>query len=115
VSQATGIFLDYFRAIKKSKKLISLSTTEWKSIMKLRMDRTLKFWVDVAYEDIRSDHPNLTKRQLLAHILCHYEARGDAMRDLDADGTIAWKASPMMLMGLSDAERDAEAELADFP
>jgi hypothetical protein len=79
--------------------------------MKLRMDRTLKFWVDVAYEDIRSDHPNLTKRQLLAHILCHYEARGDAMRDLDGNGKIIWKASLRFLSMLADAERDAQDEL----
>jgi len=28
------------------------------------MDKTLRFWVDVAYEHIKSDHVNLTKRQL---------------------------------------------------
>jgi hypothetical protein len=30
------------------------------------MDKTLRFWVDVAYENIKSDHPKLTKRQLVA-------------------------------------------------
>ena len=48
--------------------------------MKLRMDKTLKFWVDVAYDEIKSDHDNLTKRQLVAQILRQYERRGDAMR-----------------------------------
>jgi hypothetical protein len=37
------------------------------SAMKLRMDATLRFWVDVAYESIKSDHINLTKRQLGAN------------------------------------------------
>jgi hypothetical protein len=30
--------------------------------MKIRMERALSFWVDVAYENIKSDHPKLTKR-----------------------------------------------------
>jgi hypothetical protein len=83
--------------------------------MKLRMDTTLRFWVDVAYEDIKSDHPNLTRCQLFAYILREYEARGDAMRYLNARGKIGWKPSPSMLMALADAERDAQDDLADLP
>ena len=79
------------------------------------MDRTLRFWVDVAYEDIKADQPNLTKRQLLAQILREYEERGHAMRCLDKQGKIAWKASPRFLTMLADAERDARDELEDFP
>jgi hypothetical protein len=82
--------------------------------MKFQMDRTLRFWVDVAYENIKSDHPKITKRQLVAQILRQYERRGDAMRYLDA-GKIAWKASPRFLTMLADAERDARDELEDFP
>ena len=62
--------------------------------MKFRMDATLRFWVDVAYDDIKLDHINLTKRQLVAQILRQYERRGDAMRYLDNQGKIVWKASP---------------------
>ena len=82
--------------------------------MKFRMDATLRFWVDVAYEEIKSDHINLTKRQLLAQILRQYERRGHAMRCLDKQGKIAWKASPRFLTMLADAERDAQDELQDF-
>jgi hypothetical protein len=82
--------------------------------MKHRMDKTLKFWVDVAYENIKRDHPNLTKRQLVAQILREYERRGDAMRHLNKDGKIIWKASPRFLGMLADAERDAENDLDDF-
>lgn len=82
--------------------------------MKFRMDATLQFWVDVAYEAIKSDHINLTKRQLLAQILRQYEGRGDAMRCLDNQGKIAWKASPQFLTMLADAERDAQDELEDL-
>jgi hypothetical protein len=82
--------------------------------MKFRMDATLRFWIDVAYEDIKSDHPKLTKRQLVAQILRQYQERGDAMRYLDNQGKIAWKASPRFLTKLADAERDAQDELEDF-
>jgi hypothetical protein len=83
--------------------------------MKLRMDKTLQFWVDVAVEHIKSDHIDLTKRQLVAQILREYERRGDAMRCLEKHGKIAWKASPRFLTMLADAERDARDDLAEFP
>jgi hypothetical protein len=83
--------------------------------MKLRMDKTLRFWVDVAYENVKSDHPKLTKRRLIAQILHQYQDRGDAMRYLDVEGKIAWKASPRFLTKLADAERDAQDELEEFP
>ena len=83
--------------------------------MKFRMDATLRFWVDVAYDDIKLDHIDLTKRQLLAQILRKYEKRGHAMRCLDNQGKIGWKASPRFLTMLADAERDAQDELEDFP
>ena len=83
--------------------------------MKFRMDKTLRFWVDVAVEDIKSDHDTLTKRQLVAQILRKYEQRGDAMRYLNANGKIVWKASPRFLTMLADAERDARDDLADWP
>jgi hypothetical protein len=78
------------------------------------MDKTLRFWVDVAYESIKSDHINLTKRQLIAQILRQYEGRGDAMRYLDNQGNIAWKASRRFLTMLADAEREAQDELEEF-
>ena len=83
--------------------------------MKRRMEKTLKFWVDAAYEEIKRDHANLTRRQLLAQILQQYERRGDALRCLDKQGKIVWKASPRFLTMLADAERVAEDDLADFP
>src|SRR5438093_9728800 len=85
------------------------------STMKFRMDKTLRFWVDVAYDDIRADHIDLTKRQLVAQILRRYEERSDAMRYLDANGKMTWKASPRFLTMLADAEREAQDELEDFP
>ena len=83
--------------------------------MKFRMDKVLQFWVDVAAEHIKPDHANLAKRQLLAQILQQYEQRGDAMRYLNRDRKIAWKASPRFLNMLADAERNARDDLADSP
>ena len=83
--------------------------------MKFHMDKTLRFWVDAAIEHIKSDHIDLTRRQLLAQILREYERRGDAMRYLNEHGKIAWKASPRFLTMLADAERDARNDLAEFP
>ena len=82
--------------------------------MKFRMDATLRFWIDVAHDEIKLDHIDLTKRQLVAQILRRYEERGDAMRCLDNRGRIAWKASPRFLTMLADVERDAQDELEDF-
>jgi hypothetical protein len=76
--------------------------------MKFRMDATLRFWVDVAYDEIKLDHDNLTKQQLIAQILHQYQESGHAMRCLDNQGKIAWKASPRFLTMLADAERDAQ-------
>jgi hypothetical protein len=81
--------------------------------MKLRMDKTLRFWIDVEYHDIKSDHPNLTKRQLIARILREFEGCGDAMRCLDRNGRIVWRASPSCLERLADAEREAQDDLED--
>lgn len=83
--------------------------------MKFRMNKTLQFLVDVAYERKKWEGAHRTKHQLIAEILREFERRGDAMRHLNAQGKIAWKPSPMMVMELADAERDAEAELAEFP
>jgi hypothetical protein len=82
--------------------------------MKIQMDRTLRFWLDVAYDEIKLDHINLTKRQLVAQILRQYERRGDAMRCLDNQGKVGWRSSPRFLTKLADAERDAQDELEEF-
>jgi len=82
--------------------------------MKLRMHKTLQLWVDAACEHIKRDHPNLTRRQLVAQVLLEYERRGDAMRCLNKHGRLAWKATPRFLNMLDDAERDARDDLAEW-
>jgi hypothetical protein len=83
--------------------------------MKIRLDNTLKFWVDCSYDDRKHENPNHTRAELIAEILREYERHGDAMRYLNAKGQIAWKASPWMLLRLADAEREVQDDLADFP
>jgi len=78
------------------------------------MDKTLSFWVDCSYEDKKYENANRTKAELMAEILREYERSGDAMRYLNANGQIAWKASPWMLSRLADAEREVEDDMADF-
>jgi hypothetical protein len=85
------------------------------STMKLRMDKTLRFWTAVAAEHIKSGNAKLSKRQLVALTLREYERRGNAMRCLNKHGRLAWKATPRFLNRLADAERDARDDLAGWP
>jgi hypothetical protein len=81
--------------------------------MKLRMTKVLRFWVDVEYEHIKHDNPRRSRAQLIAKILCEFEEAGDAMRYLNADGRVAWKATPGMLTRLADAEQEARDDWED--
>jgi hypothetical protein len=90
-------------------------SVEAEPTMKFRMSRILRFWVDVEYDDIKNQAPGRTKSQLIAQILRAFEEAGDAMRYLNADSRVAWKATPRMLIRLADAEREAEDDLADWP
>ena len=83
--------------------------------MTLRMEKTLKFWVDCSYEDKKHENANHARMELIADILRDYERSGHAMRYLNTKGQIAWKASPRMLSILADLEREAEDDLADWP
>jgi hypothetical protein len=51
------------------------------------------------------------KQALIAEVLQEWEQAGEAMRYLDHDGRIAWKATQRMIDRLADAERDAKDEL----
>ena len=72
--------------------------------MKIRIDKTLKFWVEVELERVKSSHPNTSSKALRSSILVEFEAAGDAMRTVNSNGAIAWKATPKMLEKLAEAE-----------
>jgi hypothetical protein len=75
--------------------------------MKLRMTKTLKFWVDDACEQRKAHTPRKRRQALIAEVLHEFEQAGDAMRYLRADGKIGWKATPWMIRRLADTEREA--------
>ena len=84
--------------------------------MKFRMDKILRFWVDVAAEHIKSDQSQFHQTSARgANPASNTNDADDAMRYLNAQGKIAWKASPRFLTMLADAERDARDDLADLP
>jgi hypothetical protein len=82
--------------------------------MKLRMTKSLRFWVDVEYERIRNQDSSRTRARLIPQILREFEEAGDAMRYLNTKGEIAWKATPGMLSRLADAEQEAIDDSAEW-
>jgi hypothetical protein len=82
--------------------------------MKIRMTKALRFWVECDVPDYRAKDPDRTKLELIAQILREFEEVGDAMRYVDGNGRVAWKATPRMLTRLADAEREARDDLAEW-
>ena len=83
--------------------------------MKFHMDEPLRFWIDCSYEARKDQNANRRKADMIAEILHEYERSGDAMRYLNVEGKIAWRASPWMLSRLADAEREVEDDMEDRP
>jgi hypothetical protein len=81
--------------------------------MKLRISKTLKFWVDVACEQRKARDVSKNGRTLAAEVLSEFELAGDAMRYRRANGKIGWKATPRMLDRLADGEREAKDDAED--
>jgi hypothetical protein len=82
--------------------------------MKFRMNKVLRFWVDVEYNRSKNHDPDRAKTEVIAQILRAFEEAGDVMRYLHTKGEIAWKATPGMLARLADAEQEARDDLADW-
>jgi hypothetical protein len=90
-------------------------SVESEPTMKFRMTKVLRFWVECEFDDVKDQGPSRRKSDVLAQILREFEEAGDAMRYLNADGRVAWKATPRMLTRLADAEQEARDDLADWP
>jgi hypothetical protein len=82
--------------------------------MKFHMTKVLRFWVDVEYQRTKNHRPGRPRTDLLAQILGKFEEAGDAMRYLNTNGEIAWKATPGMLSRLADAEQEAIDDMEDW-
>jgi hypothetical protein len=75
--------------------------------MGFRMSRILRFRVDVECERGKVKAADKSGHTLIGEVLLEFEQAGNAMRYLDSEGQVAWKASPRMLARLADAEREA--------
>jgi hypothetical protein len=82
--------------------------------MNIRMDRLLRFWIDVEYEKRKAFANDHSKAEMMAVILLEYERSGNAMRYLNGRRRVAWKASPKMIELLADAELEARDDSDDF-
>ena len=87
-----------------------------KTRMRILMDEILHEFTDRVHEAARLGrngvHP--ASEQVFAKMLAELECSGDAMRFVDAEGRIAWKATPQLRDHLMGLERDARDDLADI-
>ena len=84
--------------------------------MPMLMDEILTELADQAYQPrrLRRNGVQTTRDLVSAEMLGDFEASGDAMRFVDAEGRIAWKATPSLFQYLKDLELDAEEDLEDI-
>jgi hypothetical protein len=80
--------------------------------MTILMDEILQEIVDQTYDAARlGRNGDLPDPDLVsADVLSELEVAGDAMRYVDSERRIDWKASPQLRDYLMDLQRDAEAE-----
>jgi hypothetical protein len=78
--------------------------------MQICMDETLKELVDYVYCTMKSHNIKYAKTKMIADILRQYELNGDAVQ-YHAKGQVAWKATPLLLQKLADAEREDEDDV----
>jgi hypothetical protein len=85
-------------------------------MMPILMDKILTEYADQAYETtrLRRDGVQTTRDLVSAEMLAELEAAGNAIRFVDAEGPIAWKATPSPCQCLMDLQLDAEADLDEF-
>jgi hypothetical protein len=83
--------------------------------MPMLLDEILSEYVDHAFvaARLRRNGVHSTCHVIYAEMLAELEATGDAMRFVDANGRIAWKATPNLCQYLVDLERDAQGDLED--
>jgi hypothetical protein len=80
------------------------------------MDKILTECADQAFETTRLGRNGVqpTRELVSATMLAELEAIGDAMRYLNSDGQIAWKATPQLRDYLMDLQLDAATDVEDF-
>ena len=83
--------------------------------MSFPMDQIPTEYADQAVEiaRLRRNGVRPIHDRVFARVLAELEAVGDAMRYLNSDGQIAWKATPRLRDYLIDLLLDAEADLEE--
>lgn len=83
--------------------------------MKIHMDKIIRELVEEAWESARlvRDREFVDKDRVFSEALIDLESQGAAMRYLDANGRVCWKATPDLRDYLNDLKLDAEADLED--
>ena len=79
------------------------------------MDQTLTEYADQAFEATRLGRNGVHKARdlIFSEMLAQFEVSGDAMRFVNTNGRIAWKATPSLRQYLTDLELDAHGDLED--
>jgi hypothetical protein len=83
--------------------------------MPIPVDQVLTEYVGQAYETarLRRNGVHTARDRVSAEVLAQLEVQGDAMRLLDTNGQIAWKATQQFRNYLMDLQLDAEEDLED--
>ena len=78
----------------------------------MRIEATLLDYLEETYSHarLRCNRIGRSREAVLANILAEAEAAGDAMRYIDPNGRIAWKATPQLREHLTDLKADAKAD-----
>ena len=84
--------------------------------MPILMDQILTEYADQAYEAARLGRNGVhtPRDQVSVEVLAELEATGDAMRYVNFQGRIAWKATPSLRDYLKDLKLDAQDDLEDI-
>ncbi len=83
--------------------------------MRILMDKLLTEYASQAFvaARLRRNGVHSTGDLAFAEVLGQLEATGDAMRFVDNNGRVAWKATPSFCLYLMDLELDAQEDLED--
>lgn len=80
--------------------------------LKLHMDKIIRELVFEGWESARlgRDRDSVDRNRVFGEILVEMESAGDAMRYVDSEGRICWKATPQLRDEIEDLLMDAIAE-----
>jgi hypothetical protein len=83
--------------------------------MKFRVDKILREYIQQVCQPSHLGRTDgrVGRDAVFAKVLAELENSGDAMRYLNSEGQIAWRATPRLQQEVKDLLMDAKAELAE--